>query len=746
MVNGVDNLMIQNGFQMIGSYDYNLSIQLWWHPDHCIQVIIGRFDDQILVKGFKSYYLRSMSQESQTWARDIPGLHDYLLSHFPECHISLAHFRDVNKTIVNEHLKSMDSNDVPVARLPSLGTLRSIQQQKDDCVTQRQRLGILGSMLDSQSDSLGAYIRQKTRTLKQQATVLKEDLCKKKKQYEVLEKLQREYLTKGSALCLSFTIVSNMHFSSVSTPEINDIITEVTKELNDAHRYQVMQKLNGSRLNIHVEPAGEPLSSWLETFMVGAFSPNELDELSETFQQLYQIATKHTMVVPDQDIQVDGSTKQTAKRIGAWAISDLLQRLDHTENISEGLGTVEKERFPVCLGRMAGDKDQLGGQVIIPIADLGHIYLSGRTGSGKSFAARIIIEETIQHDYMGVLILDPRNQSFGLKVAQDNQQLLNKYKQFGLGQTDPCGFDINYFAPGIGIHLPSNIEKLATGHNVVSFKDLDDQQRCELFGTILNQVFNNLSQNESPKPRLLVVIEEAHRFTRQRLKRDKPTDEAARAAENALDLIMREGRKYGIQVLILSQTLGDFTHSARTIRQNTTTRILMSNSDREIEYAAEFMDNPRQISILPCGTGLIHHPGWPLMRVAFRPPKSKVWEFAADQVRRIQTPSDPPTTEPDSDVQAFLNVVIKAYQAGEEPLNTTEVGLRADLTSKRKIQDCLSVLENSGIISTRQLPQRGRPRVIILNPDSISSEAGLNTGQNQENTIVSTNAGPFKAL
>ncbi|MBI9019377.1 MAG: DUF87 domain-containing protein [Phycisphaerae bacterium] len=497
------------------------------------------------------------------------------------------------------------------------------------------------------------------------------------------------------------------------------------------HRYQVTQKLNGSRLKIHIDSATEPLTSWLETFMTGAFSPNELEKLSDNFQELYQPASKKVTVTPDQDIQVDGSTKQTAKKLGTWAISNILQKLDHTENQAKGLNIIENEKLAIHLGRLAGQTGQLGESAIIPLGELGHIYLSGRTGSGKSFAARVIIEEAAQHDSMGILILDPRNQSFGLKIPEDNEQLLNTYRKFGLKKNDAQGFEMNYFAPSLGIKLPSNLKSLCTGHNIISFKDLDDTERCELFSNILSDIFTKLSNSQSAQPRLLIMIEEAHRFTRQKLARDKHTDEAARKAENTLDLIMREGRKYGIMILIVSQTLGDFTHSARTIRQNTTTRILMSNSDREIEYASEFIQNPRKISSLSCGSGLLHHPGWPLLQIAFRPPKSKVWEFSSDQIRRIQNPPTQPTQYLDPGTQSLLTVVLKAHQSDEAPLNTTEAANRAGLTSKRKIQNCLTDLETAGIITTEQLPQRGRPRVITLNPDIISSTSGQNTGQIQ---------------
>ncbi|MBI9017051.1 MAG: hypothetical protein JEZ07_07320 [Phycisphaerae bacterium] len=162
MPNAVDDIINQRGFKLIGNLTYNLQLQLWWHPKHCIQIIIAQIDDKILIKGSKSYYLRSMSQESQTWARDIPGLHDYLLSHFPECHIALAHFRDINKTIIGNHLRSTLNHTTPSTQLPDLQEIRQLQTQQEDYLNQRQRLNTLSGVLNNANDTLGSYLKQKS--------------------------------------------------------------------------------------------------------------------------------------------------------------------------------------------------------------------------------------------------------------------------------------------------------------------------------------------------------------------------------------------------------------------------------------------------------------------------------------------------------------------------------------------------------------------------------------------------------
>jgi hypothetical protein len=77
--------------------NYRLHLTAWWHPspDKLLQVIVLSVGDAALTKGDESYYLKSVSTERETWARDIGLLHDYLEGHFPELRLAFSHFHDV---------------------------------------------------------------------------------------------------------------------------------------------------------------------------------------------------------------------------------------------------------------------------------------------------------------------------------------------------------------------------------------------------------------------------------------------------------------------------------------------------------------------------------------------------------------------------------------------------------------------------------------------------------------------------
>ena len=67
------------GFRPVGRLDHWLHLSIWWHgtPDKLLQVVVLSVGRITLVKGDKTYDLKTLSAEGETWARDIGLLHDY---------------------------------------------------------------------------------------------------------------------------------------------------------------------------------------------------------------------------------------------------------------------------------------------------------------------------------------------------------------------------------------------------------------------------------------------------------------------------------------------------------------------------------------------------------------------------------------------------------------------------------------------------------------------------------------------
>ena len=397
----------------------------------------------------------------------------------------------------------------------------------------------------------------------------------------------------------------------------------------------------------------------------------------------------------------------------ARVVSALVGRLDRGEERGLRLEDLPAETLPATIGRLIRNNRVTTTPCSIPLAQLHNTYISGTTGSGKTYLGRVIVEEATKYEELNILILDPRNQAAGLLVPEDRASILSLYPELGIPPDGARGFQFRYYAPAetFGEEIPRDLSEVAAGRSIVSFKGLDDRERCELFARILDAVFDSHAREESPTLRTILVIEEAQRFTKKRV--SDAAKAAGEKAERALDRTAREGRKYGQGLFILSQTIRDFAYDSASIRQNTNTKIFLHNSDREIDYAADFIGDGREIVKLPTGTAIVYNAAWGTARVKVRPPLSKVWEFSPSDTRRIvEDAASRPVVKISEAAEELLSAVLSHHEETGQGLNLSRAGERLRITSKRKLQQVVDELERSGFVRTRKLRERGQPRVI----------------------------------
>ena len=297
-----------------------------------------------------------------------------------------------------------------------------------------------------------------------------------------------------------------------------------------------------------------------------------------------------------------------------------------------------------------------------------------------------------------------------MTVPEDRDSILSMYDEFGLEPRSARGFEFQYYAPNAGEELPADLGRLGQGRSIVSFKALDDGDRCRLFARILDAVFEAHAVEESSALKLILLVEEAQRFTKKRVGANAKA--AGQAAEVALDRTLREGRKYGCCSIIVSQTIRDFAYDTASIRQNTNTKAFLHNSDREVDYAADFIGDGRQIIQLTTGSAFVYNAAWGIMKVKVRPPYSKVWEFSAADTTKLRAPADAPKVALSEQAQRLLDVVLEHNTGGGSGLNLTEAARSMGVSSKRMLQGLVDELERGGLVRTRKLRQRGQPRII----------------------------------
>src|SRR6266436_8508321 len=123
------DLLVQEGFELIGQLSHRLHLTIWWNPQQSIQLIVLSSGRSNLIKGDKSYYLKSVSPDGETWARDVGLLHDWLEGHFPELRISFSHFRDVPAGLAQAEVRRRIAVEAPTLGVPTVEQIAEYQAQ-----------------------------------------------------------------------------------------------------------------------------------------------------------------------------------------------------------------------------------------------------------------------------------------------------------------------------------------------------------------------------------------------------------------------------------------------------------------------------------------------------------------------------------------------------------------------------------------------------------------------------------------
>jgi len=714
----------ERGFEKIGDVHYGEHVQLWWNSDLRMQILLY-LGPIVLAKGIKTYYMKAIAPEGEVYARDLNNLHDYLEGHFPEVNITFSFFRDITKALafrrIEEKQISGDSGKTPQSLNDREAALRAL---RSEFAAKRQRLHETGELLklDSSGSSLvQSYLKRKSGEIRREL----EEIGSRGKELESstagTRHLLGEYLKKGSAACFMISFSSNLQ-KATGPEEFEDALDQIIKEATDLHRYQVMQKLNGGKLRVFVEEATVPALSWQIEWAGGVLNPRQLSRLGPEFDDLSDRTNQLLMVSPSQDIKLGDAVKDEKKLVGAWVIRNFLKRLDKLPKPGDVHGReIPTGNMPIWIGSLMDGDIVTPEPATFPLDAIESIYISGSTGSGKTFLMRVLTEGAAAYEEINVLVLDPRNQSVGLLLAEDREGILMHYGDFDLDRARARGFRFRYYGPGIGAGepLPAHLAELGAGRSIVSFKGMQDRERCETYADIIEHVFDDHTRQESETLKTVLAIEEAQLFTKKRVADDAKS--AAERAERALETVLREGRKYGLRVFLVSQTIKDFAYGSASIRQNTNTKIFMRNSDREVDYAADFIGDGRQIIRLKTGTAICYNAQWGAQKLRVRPPLSKVWELSAQDTRRlVNGPSLDVACPVSPEARRLVDIAVQYQDDTGAPINVSRATERLGITSKRRMHKLVEELERRGLVQTRRLGKTGRPRVIIptIRPDT----------------------------
>ncbi|MFB6158682.1 MAG: helicase HerA domain-containing protein [Candidatus Nanohalobium sp.] len=166
-----------------------------------------------------------------------------------------------------------------------------------------------------------------------------------------------------------------------------------------------------------------------------------------------------------------------------------------------------------------------------PVVELltGRGFITGKSGSGKSNTAGVIMEELLEDGYP-LLVIDTEGEYYGLK---------EQFEILHVGADENCDVEIT----------PEHADKitdLALKQNVPVVLDvsgyLDEEDAKEMVRETVQKLFNKEKKMKKP---FLLVIEECHEYIPEKVQLDE--------TGQAIIKVAKRGRKRGLGVLGISQ-------------------------------------------------------------------------------------------------------------------------------------------------------------------------------------------------
>jgi hypothetical protein len=227
-----------------------------------------------------------------------------------------------------------------------------------------------------------------------------------------------------------------------------------------------------------------------------------------------------------------------------------------------------------------------------------HMIIAGGTGSGKTVAAMVLAEEALKKG-IPVIVFDPTAQWTGFVRACRDEHMLSLYPNFGLRREDAMAFKGNIIDV-IDPNMEIEIEKYLNRGEITVFclTKLTPTQLDNFVWRTVDAIFK-VPWEESRKLRLLIVYDEVHRLLPKH---------GGKKGYLALERGVREFRKWGIGLIMVSQVLSDFKGAIRAvIASEVYMRTKYSGDVDRVKktYGKEYAVTLPKLKV---GTGLVQNP------------------------------------------------------------------------------------------------------------------------------------------
>lgn len=567
-------------------------------------------DKRFLVRTTKTYRLLKQDPKGrESWQRNLVKLNEYLREAFSSFRISADYLDSVNGSItgVTDDVDFLggEATELVSERRQLIAQLESAQEQlmrlersiSEPSEVFQHRLQLRGEQLEDKLDGVTREIETLTDHLYRKRTEL------------------GEWEDYGVGLAYLFTVSTSA--SLVRPDEVEQVFDVQANEVRNEFYRSVNQILSGENFKLAFEEMTEPrMFNRLEH--TSLLNPDRLEDLQEQhpgfeaeLSELSEQSVRQYSSYAAYDLEADTGVFEYSNATPAQAINSVLKQL-HIGKVASGSNAPSDGPY---VGNVVGTQQAVGFDPADPKNGMAHIYIAGKSGSGKSFLKRVLLENVASLGYDVLSITPSDKESIGVSFANPDHD-------------DGQGITAEQYWVGNDklLEEPDDVNELFIGLNVVTLKDLPDSEKQEF----VDRVFSALYEMDGLERPLFVFLEEAHNFD-------------SGAAAEAIQEIVRESRKHGIHVVLVSQSPTDFSHSQKHIRENTST-VFMQGEYTSYAGKFSFLDK-REITGLGTGQAIFASRDFPKtyvdvrepLTLAVKPDKSQIEEL--DRKYGVQPPN-----------------------------------------------------------------------------------------------------------
>jgi len=572
------------------------------------------------------YFVKSITEEGETYVRDLSGLFQYLQSHFPELHISFSFHRNITSEMI---LKRLQAKGIKIG---SEADLNIVKNNFNDVNNELSEIENDTHFFGRGDPLINELFTDLNREKKHELEALKKEGIKHQNLVQRTQKLMKEYERKGYGASLVITASSTLQLS-YGTKDFTDCIRMIQKELLDQHRFIIRQKFGGGLLHIYLEKMTDPLLMNQIQLAGMVLSPRQLKTMGKPVQELYEKVVKVMPAWPSEDVKVNGHVVDQRKLTAAKLLQIFLKKVErHKPDITL------PENLPTQGGLLGFIVDNQAEPVpfFYPI-NTQHVYISGKTASMKSGLARVYCEGMLIEG-INVLIIDRTSQWCGLGLPCQQEEVLEYFDKFQIPRSMARGFECKIFTPngGPGSELPKDLTELFSGCNIVSTKHLSRIEHLEVTLNILQTLYDFLNQETGGQIKLATIFEEAHSFLSHKLKGKEKI--LAQGVEKLIEDCTREKGKYGGKFVFVTQSISDFRQSTRAVRDQVDCRFFLRSTDlTEGKYIEHYLGKEfaEMVKNFQPGESIIFSPMVSGVKFFVRPPFSSLREPSDDEIRAI---------------------------------------------------------------------------------------------------------------